>query len=101
MSNRQYIHLQPSNQPVDRKIGYSKGTPLINFTLGESGTTALLGSTVRINGKINFLDSSGAKLATDKALTNARLGARGPTLRGCAHAQPSAPHPLPLAGASW
>lgn len=74
MSNRQYIHLQPSNQPVDRKIGYSKGTPLVNFTLGESSTTALLGSTVRINGKINFLDSSGAKLVVNKALTNARLG---------------------------
>eukprot|EP01051_Picozoa_sp_SAG22_P007306 SAG22_NODE_509_length_9598_cov_12.010001_11_plen_341_part_01 len=74
IQQRQYIHLQPSNQPVDRKIGYSKGTPLINFTLGESGTTALLGSTVRINGKINFRDSSDALLAANKATVNARLG---------------------------
>eukprot|EP01047_Picozoa_sp_COSAG01_P027817 COSAG01_NODE_1849_length_9064_cov_212.400446_3_plen_410_part_00 len=46
-----YIDLLPSNISSTDSAGYSKGTPLIQFSIG-SQETFLIGSTVRLNGTI-------------------------------------------------
>lgn len=49
MSQKQYVHITPSNQPANAVISYKAGIPLVVFTIGEQ-ERYLLGKTVRLNG---------------------------------------------------
>jgi hypothetical protein len=53
MSQRQYIHITPSNQPANSVISYKAGIPLVVFTIGEQ-ERYLLGKTIRLNGKFRL-----------------------------------------------
>ncbi len=67
--SRKYVHLKPSNQPASGVVAYSQGTPIIQYQFGSSSNTALLGSTIRLNGRFR-----GRNLGGSAASTNPRLG---------------------------
>ena len=66
---KKLISLKPSNQPASGNVAYSLGTPIIQFNFANSNSTALLGSTVRLNGFFE-IENAGGKPAN----INPRLG---------------------------
>lgn len=77
MSQRQYIHITPSNQPANSVISYKAGIPLVVFTIGEQ-ERYLLGKTIRLNGKFRLRkgipSASNPVLEADKVSLDSRLG---------------------------
>lgn len=53
-----YIDVLPSNISTTNQVGYSKGTPLVQFTIG-SQDAYLLGSTIRLVGKYSYSGATG------------------------------------------
>ena len=67
--------IDPSNLSPDGKISVSLGTPLIQFQIG-SRESALIGRTVRFNGKIKFTQADGTPI-TDAGVLLPNLGIYG------------------------
>ncbi len=56
--SKQYIHVIPSNQPANARIGYNNGNPMINFNIG-SQERFLIGESVRLTGKFKLYKPDG------------------------------------------
>ena len=72
------LHITPSNVLSSGRISYVSGNPVIQFIIGEQ-SRALIGQSVRLNGKLSFFkDSARASLSGSEGLNiNPRLGAYG------------------------
>jgi hypothetical protein len=59
--------IDPSNYPPDGVISYTGGQPLIQFQIGARNS-ALVGRSVRFNGKIKFTEADGTLIGANEVL---------------------------------
>ena len=72
---REYIDVLPNNVNQSQSVSFRNGNPLVQFRIGPQ-ERYLIGSTVRLNGRIRVLDSTtnATPDAAKKVCIDPRLG---------------------------